>query len=433
MRIKTYYIFTIIFPVLFSFCQGQETSGDYNIRILNTVWNTMNEDYFDTTFNGLDWEKEYDYYKPLVESCKTKDSLFFYLNQLVFKLNVSHLGLVPAEEANESGDPQLYFDGMAGLQIRYINDEAVIISVEKNSSAEKAGIRPGFIITKLNGRTIGSFVQEKRDNPTPPFNDRNFRSLIAQNINRQFYGEPGDSISVAFKDGKELMHEANLLLEDRKSIKSEVIPGMPPMYANVSHHLINDSTAYIQFDAFLPQVLDSTLSAIRKYINCSCIILDLRGNPGGLFDVRKTLAEQFVTDSTLFWRYQSRGTVDDVFLLPSSNPYKGKLIILIDELSTSSSEEFAGGMKAIGRATIVGEQTPGKVLTMEVVPLPEGAFFIYPNQQTLTSKNEVLEAKGVVPDVIVELDKKSLLKGIDNQLMLAIELSVLNDDENNGH
>jgi carboxyl-terminal processing protease len=424
MKAKMYCIFTIIFTVLFSFSHGQETSVNYNIRILNTVWNTMNEDYFDTTFNGLDWQKEYDYYKPIVESCKTKDSLFFYLNQMVFKLNVSHLGLIPAEEANESGDPQLYFDGMAGLQIRYIDNEAVIISVKKNSAAEKAGIRPGFTITKLNGRTIDSFVREKMENPTPPFNDRNFRSLIAQNINRVFYGEPGDKINVTFKDGNKVRHNAILCLEDRKSNKTEVIPGMPPMYADITHRLINDSTAYIHFDAFLPQVLDSILASINNYKPCSCIILDLRGNPGGLFDVRKTLAEQFVSDSTLFWRYHRRGMVDDVYLFPSPDPYKGKLIILIDELSTSSSEEFAGGMKAIGRATLVGRQTPGKVLTMEVVPLPEGAFFIYPNQQTLTSKNEVLEANGVVPDVIVKLNKRSLLNGIDNQLMFAIELSI---------
>ncbi|MFQ5752602.1 MAG: S41 family peptidase, partial [bacterium] len=99
----------------------------------------------------------------------------------------------------------------------------------------------------------------------------------------------------------------------------------------------------------------------------------------------------------------------------------GNLVILVDELSGSSSEEFAGGMQAIGRATIIGQQTPGKVLTMEVVPLPERALFVYPNAQTLTAGNEVLEGVGVIPDIEVGLDKEALLKGKDNQLEKAVE------------
>jgi carboxyl-terminal processing protease len=93
----------------------------------------------------------------------------------------------------------------------------------------------------------------------------------------------------------------------------------------------------------------------------------------------------------------------------------------LDELSSSSSEEFAGGMQAIGRARIVGNRTAGKVLTMEVVPLPGGAVLIYPNSETRTSKNEVLEGRGVVPDLKVGLSRSSLLEGRDLQLEAAIE------------
>ena len=105
--------------------QNRETK---NIEVLNTVWETINTEYFDATFNGLNWQKEYEYYKPIIGACKSNDSLYFYLNQMVFKLNVSHLGVVSPEEANESGDPQLYFDGTLGMEVRYLKDEAVIIS-----------------------------------------------------------------------------------------------------------------------------------------------------------------------------------------------------------------------------------------------------------------------------------------------------------------
>lgn len=116
-----------------------------------------------------------------------------------------------------------------------------------------------------------------------------------------------------------------------------------------------------------------------------------------------------------------------MYLDPTQEPYRENLVVMVDELSGSSSEEFAGGMQAIGRATIIGQQTAGKVLTMEVVPLPEAALFVFPNAQTITSKGEVLEGVGVIPDISIELKKEALLSGIDNQLEKAV--AYLTNDE----
>ena len=78
-------------------------------------------------------------------------------------------------------------------------------------------------------------------------------------------------------------------------------------------------------------------------------------------------------------------------------------------------------MKAIARAIIIGNQTAGKVLTMEVILLPDGAFFINPNRQTITSKNEILEGVGVIPDIKVDLDIDALSNGSDTRLNQAME------------
>ncbi|MFQ5604611.1 MAG: hypothetical protein ACE5HS_15180, partial [bacterium] len=136
----------------------------------------MNTQYFDSTFNGLNWEEKYEYYKPIIESCKTNDSLYYYLNQMLFKLGVSHLGVVPPDEAEMIGDPQLFLDGTAGIDVRYLNDEAIITSVKPNSAASEMNIKQGFTLLEINGKTIDQIVKKRKSEPTPPFNERNLTS-----------------------------------------------------------------------------------------------------------------------------------------------------------------------------------------------------------------------------------------------------------------
>ena len=93
---------------------------------------------------------------------------------------------------------------------------------------------------------------------------------------------------------------------------------------------------------------------------------------------------------------------------------------MVDQLSVSSAEEFSGGLKAIKRATIVGERTPGVVVTANFEKLPNGATFIYPKAWTITADGTVLEGHGVIPDVEIILDRNELLKGKDSQLEAAV-------------
>jgi C-terminal processing protease CtpA/Prc len=78
-------------------------------------------------------------------------------------------------------------------------------------------------------------------------------------------------------------------------------------------------------------------------------------------------------------------------------------------------------MQAIGRATIVGERTPGNCLVAGVKQLANGATLVYPIMQSRTPDDRVLEGNGVIPDIQVELDRELLLQGIDSQLEEAIE------------
>jgi carboxyl-terminal processing protease len=178
---------------------------------------------------------------------------------------------------------------------------------------------------------------------------------------------------------------------------------------------------YIRFSGFLEPVLDGVLQAIDDLHDAPALIIDLRGNPGGQFPVRKAIASQLVGEPEVFMRYQYREGMEEAYLDLVSNPYPGVVVILVDELSKSSSEEFAGSLQALGRATIIGSQTPGSCLVMNIEPLPSGGIVIYPYAQSQTPDGRILEDNGVVPDVEAFLDREQLLQGCDGQLEAAIE------------
>jgi carboxyl-terminal processing protease len=158
----------------------------------------------------------------------------------------------------------------------------------------------------------------------------------------------------------------------------------------------------------------------------TALIIDIRGNHGGFFDVRKAVAETLVKDRILFWRYQGRDKIREAYLEPAYSVYEGPVIVMVDHLSVSSAEEFSGGLKAIKRATIVGERTPGAVVTANFKKLPNGATFMYPNAWTITADATVLEGHGVIPDIKIILDRNELLQGNDSQLEAAINFILEN-------
>ena len=113
------------------------------------------------------------------------------------------------------------------------------------------------------------------------------------------------------------------------------------------------------FYAFIPTVHELFRAALTDLRDTQALIIDIRGNHGGVWPIRKKLAENLVNEPALFCSYHSRECIQEIFLKPVENPYSGPLAVLVDVLSMSSAEEFAGAMQTIQRGVVVGERTPG--------------------------------------------------------------------------
>jgi carboxyl-terminal processing protease len=195
---------------------------------------------------------------------------------------------------------------------------------------------------------------------------------------------------------------------------------MPAGFLEIESRRLAENIGYVRFNRFDPALLDRLLAAVDEQADAAGLIIDIRGNDGGFFEVRKALLERLVRERILFWRQEGRRGADEIYLEPAAKAYGGPVVVLVDELSASSSEEFAGGLQAIGRAAIVGKRTPGKVLIADVKQLPDGATFVFPVAITRLADGTVLEGRGVIPDIEVALDRALLLQSRDSQLEAAI-------------
>jgi len=437
MTHKVFVLILIIADMLLAGCAGQAAptptrtphpppvivtrlTPDERTAILNTVWQMVNDEYFDPTFGGKDWQAIGDEYRQKLATVQDDGTFWFrVLNPMLFELGVSHLAALPPELANQV-ETMTFATGSLGMDVRLLDGMAVITRVVEGSPADRAGLRPGFVINSVDGWTLSDIAAYSLQ--TPPDNERNRRGNAIQGMRALLYGETGTEVVVEYLDANDRPQRATLQYAQRRdSSCAQLDKLLPPACAEIEVRRLDNGVGYLRFSGFVDAALDGVLQAIDALHDAPALILDLRGNPGGQFPVRKAIASQLVGEPKLFMRYQHRDGLEEAYLDPVHDAYPGVVVILVDELSTSSSEEFTGSLQALGRATIVGSQTPGRCLTANIAPLPNGAILVYPYGQSQTPDGRVLEDNGVVPDIEVALDREQLLRSTDAQLEAAIE------------
>lgn len=398
-------------------------TGAERAAIFDTVWQTVNESYFDPTFGGKEWQAIGDQYRQRLAMVQDDDTFWRrVLNPMLFELGVSHLVALPLELANQI-DQMAFATGSLGMDLRLLDGMAVVTQVIEGSPAARARLRPGFVITAVNGWTLGDLAAESMQ--TPPDNERNRRGNAIQGMRGLLYGAAGTQVAVEYLDANDRPKRATLQYAPRRGGACALLdPSMPQACAEIEVRRLAKNIGYLRFTGFLTAVLGRVLQAIVDLHDAPAMIIDLRGNPGGEFFVRKAIASQLVGTPKLFVRYQYRNGVEEAYLDPVSDAYPGEVVILVDELSASSSEEFAGSLQALRRATIVGSQTPGRCLIANFTPLPNGALLVYPYGQSQTPDGRVLENNGVVPDIAAALDRQQLLQGVDAQLEAALNYAL---------
>jgi carboxyl-terminal processing protease len=396
----------------------EATGNKEYLKIFETVWNTVDQTYFDPDFGGLDWDAVHDDYEPLIAAAEDDETLYQLLNQMLWELNVSHAGVGPAEMW-PSVEPMIFIEGEIGIDVRLLDDQVVITQLEDGSPAEKADLRPGFIIQRIEGTSVEQIIADAQEHLAPPYNDQGRKNIMTRSLLSLIYGDPGTCVTLAYLDEMDKFHEGCIERIQRPRAAYMTGISLPPFYLEFESLRLESGIGYIRLNTFHPDLIPDLVEAVAALQDAPGIIIDLRGNPGGNPDTAEQMAAQFLDGQVLFGSFRIRpGTMPR--LVTGKNVYTGPVVILIDVLSYSASEWFASGMQAVGRAVIIGERSPGGESGMDIKTLSNGAILGYPTLLMLAPDGTVLEGYGVIPDITVTLERSQLLEGIDAQLEAGI-------------
>jgi carboxyl-terminal processing protease len=395
-RIFALILVLITLPVSL-FAQSEESTPKVRQKTFEKVWKTVNEKYFDANFGGVNWKEVRERYAPRVAAVKTDAELYALLREMLAELHMSHLDIAEPEQLRKTTQEPV----TTGIRVKEIDGQIVVFGTLKNSSASESAIRPGYIIKTIDGAAVANI----------------------DDVRAHIGGAAGTKVVLGCLDEKDKLRE--ITLERRYfqpgSIEKEKI-GKGSFYAVFDTQRLADDIGYIYFSAFVSTLKEKVSAAIESMHDAPGIIIDLRGNGGGDDELGLTMAGAFFVKKPLLMVSRTRKGDDNYYTAkPDKAFYIGKIVILLDKNSGSASEQFAAGMQEAERAIVVGKTSAGADMDAHAITLPTGALFIYAYGQPHTPRGVVIEGRGVIPDIDVDLSRKALLEGKDTQLEAAIE------------
>ncbi len=376
------------------------------------VWQTIRDAHWDPQLGGLDWSAIHDELRPKLERATTMDQAREVIRDMIGRLHQSHFSVIPREVYGELRDPSSGAEGEAGFDARVIGGKVLVTSVETGSPAARAGIHAGWEILSIDGAALNPML----DRADVTYRNSTLRDLyLARAVFTRLNGNIENSAHIEFVDGAGGKRTLDISRIPPRGEPTQ-FGFAPVMNVWIDARKIETDIGYIGFNLFMDpaRLMPRFEDAVKSCSGCKGMIVDLRGNTGGIAFMAMGMAGFFIDRGN-----QRLGTMymRESALQFAVNPrlpfYAGPLAILVDGLSASTSEIFAEGLKDLHRARIFGTRTAGAALPSAIEKLPNGDGFQYARASYTSEGGKSLEGAGVMPDVRVEPTREDLLAGRD--------------------
>ena len=418
------------------------------------VWTTIRDNYFDKTFSNLDWNAIKTEFEPRVKAAKSDSELYRDLNEMLGRLKRSHLSVIPpevyetlntarkaakekerqsriAKQPPSTGEPDKaddedFLDSIddtapygIGAELSLINDRFVITRMDHNSAAEYVGLKRGYIVEKVNGVSLADMLTRVMIYYSS-INSINVKQFVpAYVVSSMLNGEPDSYVTIGYVDENDQPKEVKIRREPLKEKIITIAPNFPPQDLSFESGSLDDKTGYIRFNVFAIAVIDKFCQAIGEFKGKQGLVIDLRGNTGGVLASIPILAGMLTSTSIDLGSSIYRNRTEVLNAPSKAKNYTGRVVVLVDDRTASAAEMFALSLRENGRALIVGQHTSGEALPSMAVKLPTGGMLFYPFANYRSPGGTFIEGNGIEPDRSVTVDRRSLLTGKDIQLEAA--------------
>lgn len=353
--------------------QGQALFKDNPKELVDEVWQIIDRQYVDGTFNHVDWQAVRQHY--LSKNYTSDKQAYSAIRDMLKKLDDPYTRFMDPEQFK---DLQVDTSGeLTGIGIEIGLDQKtkqlIVIAPIEDTPAFKAGLMPKDIITKINGQN------------TQGMDIRQAVVLIR--------GEAGTPVSLTvLRNGQQKVF----------NITRAKIEVNPVHYALRPTSIGN--VGYIRLSQFSANAPKGMQDAIKDLASKQVVgyILDLRGDPGGLLYSSVEIARMWLNNGTIVSTKDRQGEVERE--VANGHPLTNKpLVVLVNKGSASASEILSGALQDNKRALLVGTQTFGKGLVQSVRPLEDGSGIAVTIAKYYTPANKDINKRGITPDVKIDL------------------------------
>jgi carboxyl-terminal processing protease len=293
----------------------------------------------------------------------------------------------------------------------------------------RAGVEPGWILDEIDTTKVAPLMQaviQKADE-----RERRMASVrLLLNIIRRFHGTPGSGVHLVLRDARDRRLAMTIVRQPAQGSIVRLM-GLPPLPTRLEWRRLRQPwgcVGVIHFNTWMTPVSNAFEDAMNALRDCEGVVLDLRGNPGGVAAMVVGITGHFVDHEVLLGVLHMRGSELRYVANPRRvtrdgvrrEPYAGRLALLVDQMSASTTEIFAAALQHYGRARIFGDTTAGQALPSLLARLPNGDGLLYAVADLTDPGGRRLEGQGVIPDERVPLSRSALIKRRDDALQAAL-------------
>ena len=348
-------------------------------KLFEHTWQLIKNEYYDPNFNKQYWVRWKNHYHGKI---KTEEDAKVAIETMLSSLDDPYSRFLTREEFAEQNSS--ITSKISGIGVNIINESGKIriINVMENTPAQFADIKVNDIIMTIDGKKVSG--------------------MSLAEVSNLVKGPSNTFVNIDILRNKELIKKKII----RKEITIKTVKSS-----------IDKNIGYIQILSFISNSTpNEILEALENTSKTDGLIIDLRGNTGGLLPNAIFAANMFIQKGKIVSIVGRNGYHYDIMAQDNNVNIDKPVILLVDGASASASEIFSGAMKDYHKAKLLGTKTYGKGMVQKIIPMPNETGLNLTVAKYLTPKGSDINKLGINPDIELPLSREDILQKKDSQL-----------------